>query len=46
MFQSYEEIFSQRADAYQKAMELCPAARDREFKLAVEAADIKAGETF
>lgn len=45
MFQSYEDIFSQRADAYQKAMELCPTARDREFQLAVEAAEVKSGET-
>jgi len=45
MFQSYEHIFSQRADAYQKAMELYPAARDREFRLMVQAADIKAGDT-
>jgi len=45
MFQSYEQIFSKRADAYQKAMELYPAARDREFELAVEAAQIQAGET-
>ena len=45
MFQSYEEIFSKRADAYQKAMELFPAVRDREFQLVVEAADIKAAET-
>jgi len=44
MFQSYEQIFSKRADAYQKAMELYPNARDREFQLAVEAADIKTGE--
>lgn len=44
MFQSYEQIFSKRADAYQKAMELFPTARDREFQLVVEAADIKAGE--
>jgi len=44
MFQSYEQIFSQRADAYQKAMELYPAARDREFQLAVEAARIRAGD--
>ena len=44
MFQSYEQIFSKRADAYQKAMELYPAARDREFQLTVDAADIKAGE--
>ena len=45
MFQSYEAIFSKHADAYQKAMELHPTARDREFQLAVEAAEIKAGET-
>lgn len=44
MFQSYEQIFSQRADAYQKAMELFPAARDREFQLAVEAARIRPGD--
>jgi len=44
MFQSYEEIFGRRADAYQKAMELYPAARNREFQLAVESADIKTGE--
>jgi len=45
MIQSYEQIFKKRADAYQKAMELQPAARDPEFQLAVEAADIKAGES-
>jgi SAM-dependent methyltransferase len=44
MFQSYEQIFGERADAYQKAMELYPTARDREFQLVVEAADIKGGE--
>jgi len=44
MFQSYEQIFRQRADAYQKAMELYPAARAREFQLAVEAAGIRAGD--
>jgi len=44
MFQSYEQIFSQRADAYQKAMELYPAAREREFRLAVEAAGIRSGD--
>ena len=45
MFQSYEEIFSKRADAYQKAMEMYPAARDREFQLVVKAAETRAGET-
>lgn len=45
MFQSYEQIFKERADAYHKAMELYPTARDREFQLAIDAADIKAGET-
>jgi SAM-dependent methyltransferase len=44
MFQSYEQIFSRRADAYQKAMELYPAARDREFQLAVERAGLQAGD--
>jgi len=44
MFQSYEQIFDKRADAYQKAMELFPAARKREFELVVEAAEIKAGD--
>jgi hypothetical protein len=44
MFQSYEQIFSKRADAYQKAMALYPAAREREFQLAVEFADIKSGD--
>ena len=44
MFQTYEQIFRQRADAYQKAMELYPAARDREFQLAVSAADIRPGD--
>lgn len=44
MFQTYEQIFSQRADAYQKAMQLYPATRDREFQHVVEAADIKAGQ--
>ncbi|GMR15511.1 MAG: hypothetical protein BMS9Abin30_1141 [Gammaproteobacteria bacterium] len=45
MIQSYQQIFKQRADAYQKAMELQPAAREREFQLAVESADIQPGET-
>lgn len=45
MIQSYEQIFLKRADAYQKAMELFPNARDLEFQLAVEAADIKPGQT-
>jgi len=45
MMQSYEQIFLKRADAYQMAMESYPLARDREFQLAVEAADILAGET-
>lgn len=40
MFPSYEQIFRQRADAYQQAMELFPRARDREFELAVAAASI------
>lgn len=44
MFQSYEQIFSQRADAYQKAMELYPTARDREFRLAVESARVEVGD--
>jgi len=44
MIQSYEQIFHKRADAYQKAMELYPHARDREFQLAVDAAGIKPGE--
>jgi SAM-dependent methyltransferase len=44
MFQSYEEIFSKRADAYQKAMELYPAARQREFQLAVEHACLEASD--
>jgi SAM-dependent methyltransferase len=44
MFQSYEQIFSKRADAYQKAMELYPDAREREFQLVVECADIKPGD--
>jgi SAM-dependent methyltransferase len=44
MFQSYEQIFSKRADAYQKAMELYPDARAREFQLVAEYADIKTGD--
>ena len=44
MFQSYEQIFSKRADAYQKAMELYPTAREREFQLTVKFADIKPGD--
>ncbi|NNK98842.1 MAG: class I SAM-dependent methyltransferase [Xanthomonadales bacterium] len=44
MFQSYEQIFSKRADAYQKAMELYPAARQREFQLVVEHADLNAAD--
>lgn len=44
MFKTYEQIFDQRADAYQKAMERYPNARDREFQLAVEAADVKPGD--
>ena len=45
MNQTYEQIFLERADAYQKAMELFPRARDLEFQLAVDAADIKQGDT-
>jgi len=45
MIQTYEQIFRKRADAYQKAMELFPGARDLEFQLAVSAADIKPGHT-
>lgn len=45
MNQTYEQIFLKRADAYQKAMELFPNARDREFQLVVELAGIKPGET-
>jgi SAM-dependent methyltransferase len=45
MIQTYEQIFLKRADAYQKAMELFPHARDHEFRLVVELACIKAGET-
>lgn len=45
MIQSYEQIFLKRADAYQKAMELFPNARDHGFQLAVDAAGIKSGET-
>ena len=41
MFQTYEQIFRQRADAYQKAMELYPAARDREFQLAADPGQVK-----
>lgn len=44
MFQSYEQIFSKRANAYQKAMELYPAARQREFQLAVERAGLTAAD--
>ena len=44
MIQSYEQIFRKRADAYQKAMELQPGARNSEFQLAVEAAGFKGGE--
>ncbi len=44
MFQTYEQIFSKRADAYQKAMELYPAAREREFRLTVERAGVKSGD--
>lgn len=44
MIQTYEQIFLKRADAYQKAMELFPDARDLEFQLAVAAADIKPGQ--
>jgi SAM-dependent methyltransferase len=45
MIQTYEQIFLKRADAYQKAMELFPNARDLEFQLAVAAADIQPGQT-
>jgi len=45
MIQTYEQIFLKRADAYQKAMELFPRARDLEFQLAASAADIKPGQT-
>ena len=44
MIQTYEQIFSKRANAYQKAMELFPDARDLEFQLAVTAAAIQPGQ--
>jgi len=33
MIHTYEQIFLKRADACQKAMELCPGVRDLEFAL-------------
>jgi len=43
MMQSYEQIFHQRADTYQQAMELFPQARAHEFQLVVRAAHIEPG---
>ena len=37
MFESYQDIFSKRADSYHAAMEACPDARAEEFEHAVRA---------
>lgn len=44
MFQSYREIFDQRAREYHEAMRLHPRARDEEFANIVEVAAPSAGE--
>lgn len=43
MFQTYDEIFAERADAYHAAMARWPHARDREFELALEGLDLTPG---
>lgn len=45
MFQDYDEIFRQRADAYQAAMEKFPRARDAEFRVALERVALSPGIT-
>lgn len=43
MFQAYDDIFLQRADAYQAAMERCPRARDAEFGAVLSQAALRPG---
>lgn len=41
MFQTYQQIFDQRADWYHEAMRLSPGARANEFAVALEQADLR-----
>jgi len=43
MFVTYDEIFDERGESYHRAMELCPDARRREFRLAVDSLALKNG---
>lgn len=45
MFQTYEEIFAERAASYHHAMTQCPDARAKEFNLAVTLAAPSVGDT-
>jgi ubiquinone/menaquinone biosynthesis C-methylase UbiE len=45
MFNTYEDIFSQRANSYHQAMALYPLARQQEFESAVEYLDILPNST-
>lgn len=45
MFNSYQDIFSSRADRYHAAMAACPRAREEEFAAAVELLQVDGGET-
>ena len=43
MFETYESIFSRRGEAYHRAMQLVPAARRKEFALALEHIGLRPG---
>jgi SAM-dependent methyltransferase len=45
MFDTYEEIFAARAGSYQRAMEMLPRVRDREFLAVIEPLQNIAGKT-
>ncbi|MGD9502445.1 MAG: class I SAM-dependent methyltransferase [Methyloceanibacter sp.] len=43
MFETYESIFNRRGEAYHQAMQLVPAARSKEFSLALERIGLRPG---
>jgi SAM-dependent methyltransferase len=44
LFETYDSIFNRRGDAYHRAMRIAPAARRKEFALAVESLELRRGE--
>ena len=43
MFETYESIFNRRGEAYHRAMQLVPAARRKEFSLALDQIGLRPG---